>query len=270
MQIKYLFADIDGTLLNEHHEVTPRTRAAVEGLKNKGVEVVLCSARPPAAMVDIVREAGASPVMICCAGAVVCNGEDILESVHLPTTVLKRVRKALRDSEVSLNLYLDFDWYVEEPDEWSLQEAAIVGFLPERANLDELQEEWTQQGVCANKLLLISTAENIQAILPAVEKAVDGEAQVTLSKDNYLEILPNGVDKGSAARDFRILRGIRREETAAAGDQDVDVSLLQGAGIAIAMENGSEKAKAAAHHIAPPNTEDGLAQMLEKLFLTKT
>ena len=122
--------------------------------------------------------------------------------------------------------------------------------------------------MCANKLLLISSDEEIQAVLPAVEKAVDGQAQVTLSKANYLEILPNDVDKGSAARDFCILRGIRREETAAAGDQDVDVSLLKGAGISIAMENGSELAKAAAQHIAPPNNQDGLAQVLEELFLS--
>ncbi len=267
MQIKYLFADIDGTLLNEKHEVSPRTRAALEGLKARGVEVVLCSARPPAAMVDIVREAGASPVMICCAGAVLCKGEDILESVHLPLQVVKKVYKALHGKSISLNLYHDFNWYVEEPDEWTLHEAAIVGFLPERANMEELLQEWEVQGVCANKLLLISTAENIQDILPAINKAVDSQAQVTLSKDNYLEILPSGVDKGRAARDFRTLHGILKEETAAAGDQDVDVSLLQGAGIAIAMENGSDAAKAVAHHIAPPNDEDGLAQALEELFL---
>lgn len=268
MVIKYLFTDMDGTLLDERHQVSDRTRRVIARLKEKGVEVVLCSARPPAAMVDIARDAGASSRMICCAGAVICDGEDILESVHVPIQVARRVREAVRDTAVSLNLYLDFHWYVQEPDEWSLSEAAIVGFLPERANLEELLDEWEQQGVCANKLLLISSDEEIQAIFPAVEKAVDGQAQVTLSKANYLEILPNDVDKGSAARDFCILRGIRREETAAAGDQDVDVSLLKGAGISIAMENGSELAKAAAQHIAPPNDQDGLAQVLEELFLS--
>lgn len=129
MAIKYLFTDMDGTLLDERHQVSDRTRRVIARLKEKGVEVVLCSARPPAAMVDIARDAGASSRMICCAGAVICDGEDILESVHVPIRVARRVREAVRDTAVSLNLYLDFHWYVQEPDEWSLSEAAIVGFL---------------------------------------------------------------------------------------------------------------------------------------------
>ena len=55
----------------------------------------------------------------------------------------------------------------------------------------------------------------------------------------------------------------------AAGDQDNDISMLQTAGIGIAMCNGSDGAKKAAAKVTVcDNNHDGLVPFLEEFFLT--
>lgn len=43
---KIIAIDIDGTLLNDAHEITPAVREAIKAAKQKGVKVVLCTGRP--------------------------------------------------------------------------------------------------------------------------------------------------------------------------------------------------------------------------------
>ena len=42
-----VFLDIDGTLLDSHHQVMPQTRLLLNRLERRGVPIVLCSARSP-------------------------------------------------------------------------------------------------------------------------------------------------------------------------------------------------------------------------------
>ena len=53
------------------------------------------------------------------------------------------------------------------------------------------------------------------------------------------------------------------------GDGENDLSMMEKAGIGIAMENGEESLKAKADYIAPSNDDAGVGQMLEKLVLSK-
>ena len=46
MKYKLLVLDVDGTLLNDKKEITPRTHAALLKAQQMGVHVVLASGRP--------------------------------------------------------------------------------------------------------------------------------------------------------------------------------------------------------------------------------
>lgn len=46
MTIKMVAIDIDGTLINDQREITPRTVAVIKKASAKGVKIVLCTGRP--------------------------------------------------------------------------------------------------------------------------------------------------------------------------------------------------------------------------------
>jgi hypothetical protein len=84
---------------------------------------------------------------------------------------------------------------------------------------------------------------------------------------SILDLLPLGVSKGWALQDLAGRLGIGRSETMAIGDNWNDVDMLEWAGQAVMMGNAARElrtmAKTRGWKQAPPNDEDGVAQVLE-------
>jgi hydroxymethylpyrimidine pyrophosphatase-like HAD family hydrolase len=76
-----------------------------------------------------------------------------------------------------------------------------------------------------------------------------------------------GVTKASTLALLTAELGVERDDVVAFGDMPNDVAMLEWAGTAYAMENAHPLVKAAADRVAPRNDEDGVAQVLESLFL---
>ena len=93
------------------------------------------------------------------------------------------------------------------------------------------------------------------------------EMGVTSAYTYNLEVNVPEAAKGTGLLKLAELLGLKREQVIAFGDGENDIDMIQCAGIGYAMANAPENVKAAADRIAPPNTEDGVAQVLEELFL---
>ena len=78
-----------------------------------------------------------------------------------------------------------------------------------------------------------------------------------------LEIAPEGVDKGQSLRFLAEHLGLTPDEVMAFGDGQNDVPMLEYAGAGYAMANACPQALACTPRVAPPNTEDGVAQVIE-------
>ena len=91
------------------------------------------------------------------------------------------------------------------------------------------------------------------------------QEQITMvfSNNNYLEIFPSASGKGAAVRKLCELLNISPLLSIAAGDAENDISMIEAAGIGIAMYNASDDVKAAATMVtALDNNHDGLAREL--------
>ena len=82
-----------------------------------------------------------------------------------------------------------------------------------------------------------------------------------------VEMSGPGVTKASTLELLCAERGIAPEDVVAFGDMPNDVAMLEWAGTSYAMGNAHPLARAAADHVAPRNDEDGVAAVLERLFL---
>jgi len=79
--------------------------------------------------------------------------------------------------------------------------------------------------------------------------------------------MPYQTNKGTGLTQLIKLLNISKEEVIAFGDGGNDYQLLESAGWPVAMENAHEDLKSYAKIITKSNVEDGVADLLEKIFL---
>ena len=84
----------------------------------------------------------------------------------------------------------------------------------------------------------------------------------------YFEIVPKGLNKGNAVRNMCRMLGIDLADTIAAGDEENDLTMIEAAGVGVAMANGIPAAKALADYVTTrDNNHDGIAEVVEKFML---
>ena len=94
-----------------------------------------------------------------------------------------------------------------------------------------------------------------------------GEVDCFFSCDQYLEVVPKGMSKGEAVKMLCQQLEIPIEDAVAAGDAANDLSMIEMAGIGVAMANGTDEVKAVANYITEnDNNHDGIAEVVEKFF----
>ena len=92
------------------------------------------------------------------------------------------------------------------------------------------------------------------------------QLEVSSSGPVYIEVNVKGVDKGKALIRFCRMQGIPAEESIAFGDAENDLTMLDAAGLAVVMENGTDEAKRHADMVCPSNDDDGVCIALQKLI----
>jgi hydroxymethylpyrimidine pyrophosphatase-like HAD family hydrolase len=97
------------------------------------------------------------------------------------------------------------------------------------------------------------------------ERVRFGESFSSLGK-RMLTITAAGVDKGAALAVACADMGMATEEVVAFGDAEIDLEMFRVAGHSVAMGQASDHVKAAAGWVTAPNTEDGVAQAVERLL----
>ena len=90
---------------------------------------------------------------------------------------------------------------------------------------------------------------------------------VSSSWHNNLEIMNEGVSKGSSLEYLGSKLNIDKSQIVAIGDNENDISMLKIAGLAVAMKNGEDSIKEYSHIITDTNDEDGVAKAIEKYIL---
>lgn len=259
-----VFSDIDGTLLNDFHEVTDGTRNKVMELQEAEIPFILVSARMPKGMIAIRDEVGYPNPMICYSGALIVDeaGRYIYD-----TALEKETAKNLcnyveeKEPEIAVNIYSEDNWKVKQKgNPWVIQEMQITGVMPEE--VDFLREETFEK---VHKILCIGEAQAISRLEGQLKERFLG-IRIYKSKDTYLEIMSEKASKSGAMKILEKKFGISREETIAFGDAYNDIDMIQYAGIGVAMGNAKEEIKSAADMITASNNEEGVLKVLQLIL----
>ncbi len=264
MRYRLLAVDIDGTLVNARREITPPVRAAVAAAQERGVRVCLATGRIWPSARRFVEGLGADPPVILYNGGLVYDHlrDEVWFRAPLPMDHALAVLRILRrHPSVQPHLYADERVFVPRMTEATVAyqqkdglEAEAVGDLA----------DWLR----AEPMKILNIGE--RADLLAVGREIDAlpfSVNYVYSETNYLEILPPGVNKGSALREVAARLGLERESIIAVGDNLNDLEMIEYAGMGVAMANGPEELRARADFVAPSNNDHGLQEVIDRFVL---
>lgn len=269
---KILFTDLDGTLLNHDKLVSPGNRAAIERLLQAGHYLVIATGRPTKSAFKVVKKLGLimpGCYMIAYNGGVIfdCSKEEIWMEKKLPMEHVCYLFEEAKKYGLYIQTYGEGDKILASSDGPELQfyTGGNRGALDYEVSEDicqVLDEE-------PNKVLLIDLDE--KGILKFWEEHKaweEGRCDSTFSCPEYLEYLPKGVSKGNGVRTLCEMLNIDIKNAYAAGDERNDISMIEAAGVGIAMINAASEAKAVANYITEnDNDHDGIAEVIDKLIL---
>ena len=282
MSIQLIAIDIDGTLMpSTGPRISPRNCAALRAAEAAGIEIVIATGRRQAYAMPLIAQVGLSEdsVMISSNGAVV-RGFDggLLDRRFLPVETARRLSVALRGYGT---LVFTFD-----------REGAGALVIESLKQLHARIDRW----VDANRPYLIEVdpierafdagEEPIQGMIcGTVEEMVTAERELLLSdvagqiamhRTEYparnlsiLDLLPPGCSKGAALHSLASIRGLRRNQIMAIGDNLNDLEMLEYAGRSVVMANASQEVRELAQRrgweITVSNDDDGVAVAVEEV-----
>ncbi|MCD4738752.1 MAG: Cof-type HAD-IIB family hydrolase [Anaerolineae bacterium] len=265
--IRLVALDLDGTLIGEDRQISPRVRRAIAAVQKRGVIVTLATGRMFAATLPFARELEiTAPLLSYQGGWIQYPADDHpLYRVPLHAEIARTALEMARREHWHAVLYADGQIFLQEFARAPEFYTALLGTGYQLvASWEEVLA--TQQ---PDKVLLVAAPAAIPVIEEQLRAQLAGEALVFRSHAQFVEVVPRGVDKGSGLAWLTQYLQISPQAVMAVGDQGNDTPMLKWARIGVAMGNAIPEVKAAADWIAPPLEEDGAAAALEHFILSR-
>jgi Cof subfamily protein (haloacid dehalogenase superfamily) len=271
--IKALALDLDGSVLAPGPVLTERTAAALRACREKGLHIIFATGRAIAAAEKFREPLGAEGPMVYFNGAVVADmpGAKILSITPMQNEVVEFCVDLSRKLNVYYQIY--FSETGAEPRQVLMAEKESPHRDMYTNHTDILSEMGDLKKVIAApgfsgciKSMFLTEAETQEKIRPALAERFGNSIYVARTFPTFLEVMAS-VSKGRGLSLALEHRGLKPEEVIAFGDEENDLPMFGLAAWSVAPANAKESVKAAADSITLSNTEDGIADFLEKTFL---
>ena len=278
--IKIIALDLDGTLLDSQKRLSDGNRAALEEAAAKGVLIVPTTGRFFGMMPQSIRDLPFVRYAITINGAQVYDRETGTAIVReeIPLDMALDIMRLLDGYDVIYDCYRsNWGWMTE-----SLQnkaedyatDAHYVKMVREFRNpVPELKaylESTASEGDVQKVMLFARNTPGSEAVTKAIAEAVRErfpQIKATSSTWNNLELNIETAHKGNSLRRFAEHLGYALDNCMALGDGTNDLSMIEAAGLGVAMSNAHPLVLAAADHVTASNDEDGVARAIRDFVL---
>jgi len=294
MNIKLIVMDMDGTLLNEEGEITKATLEALWAVQEKGVMLAIASGRNPIglmAFVKLLRMDHYGGYLVGINGAMLVKVPEMktLRRHQIPPSDIRDLFEYGRQNAIETMAVHDQTIYSNVPD--SLKQAkaeyrqaknidpaigdaaGVWTFIQDhRKNYPTMHEVETYLDVYgnANKVCFAHEPDIMEAFYPQLQAAFSHRFNIMRTSPRWYELSPIGIDKGSALEEVKALMGIGSENILCFGDGENDLPMFGACAYAIAMDNAMPLVKEKAWAITGSNSEDGIAQAINRYILTSS
>ena len=261
MNIKLLFSDLDGTLVEHGSDITDSTLEGINKLREHGVDIILVTGRHADMTRSIYSKIGAKTPVIGCNGGIIkdLNTNEILYVNPIKKEIIKKSIDIARKLGIDWVVYEQNHMFFENPPPQSYKMPYDNLILPDhlKANfvhVHSLDEVFKEDYVFLKILLLFDN--NMNGMAEGIEMLKDLKDVVILRSANmYLDVMPMGSTKGTAVKRYLDLVQVSRENIASIGDAQNDLDMIEFAHLGIAMGNAVDALKEVAQHITSNQPE---------------
>jgi len=274
MEVKAVFFDIDGTLVNDRKSVLKSTKDAIRIVKDQGVLVGVATGRGPFFVKDLMEDLDLD-FAVTYNGQYIFNKDRVLFTSPLSKSHLRQLityakkegkeialgtKDAMLGSKIMSFGLGSFSQRVSRFVPSMLTRTVSHSFNRMVSKIVPQKEEdllhLMNQPIY--QVLMLMTPEES-------EKAAADFKDLKLTRSNPFaaDVINQGNSKLEGIRRVGKEYGFDLNQVMAFGDSDNDLEMLAGVGMSVAMGNGSSSVKEVAKHITTSNQQDGIHKALE-------
>jgi len=264
MQYRLIAIDLDDSLLHHDLSISDRNRRAIREAVKRGVTVTIATGRMFGAARPFIETLGLNVPVITYQGGMIINSEteEILYHCPVPLKEAREIVTLAEQKQVYAQVYLNDRYYFREESQYSELYFRLSGI---RGTAVGSLQNFLQQP--PTKVLYIDDPSRIQELSTEMKAYFSSQLEIAISKANYLEFTHPEATKGKALAYLVSHLGISQESVMAIGDSFNDISMLEYAGLGVAMGNAREEIRKKADFVTASNDEDGVALAIEKFIL---
>ncbi len=267
-KIKYplIISDFDGTLVKRDGTISEKNKAAISQYIVDGGKFAISTGRMPAGILPRVKELGLTGVVCCGQGSAIIEIETqkVLLEGNIPCEIAVRVCKKMEEMGLHIHVYTMWGYYSNMDDEHLLMYQNIVGVNAELVQDKRISEFVKDKKINPCKILAMVSREDNEKVRRILENENFIGCEITRSSIYLVEVNSANYSKGTSVEFLASTYQIPIEKTIAVGDQINDLSMIERAGLGIAVQNADEYLKSRAVTIPKTNEEDALAYIIEK------
>lgn len=267
MTYEVLVLDVDGTLMRTDKTISQKTIDEIVRIQEAGIKVAIASGRCTAGIMPTARKIRLDEFggyIVSYNGGCISNAKtgEIIYNVNLPEGIVPEIYEFSKKEKTGIMTYHNNDIIAENDADKYIQIDA------KGCDIDiHVVEDFGKEVIYpVNKCLLTGDPDFMATVEPKAAKAFEGRLSVYRSEDFYVEMMPLGIDKAYGLAKLLQCLGYHRNQMICCGDGFNDISMIQYAGLGVAMANASEEVRNSADYIAPHCDEDGLVDVIKRFI----
>jgi Cof subfamily protein (haloacid dehalogenase superfamily) len=255
--IKFIAADMDGTLLNEQGELDPEFFEIYQRIIEQNIIFAAASGRQYYSLIETFSAIKEEMIFIAENGTLVMHQGKELYSCTIDKTAIDEIIVEARGiNGAHIVLCGKKSAYIETVSEQAIKE--IKKYYHHCESVDDLlkaEDEFIKVAICH-----FSGSES--EVYPVINSKFGDSHKVVVSAKIWLDIMNLKASKGAAIEYLQSKMGFSFEETMSFGDYFNDIEMLQASYYSYAMENAHEGVKRYARYQAPSNHNSGVLQVI--------
>ncbi len=261
--IKLIMSDMDGTLLDENGRLPEEFPAIAGELKRRGVIFAPASGRQYFSLRETFRDFVDDFIFFAENGTIVMRQDKEISSTTMPKSVALQILATAAQND---NIFRVFcgkkDAYVQN----SQNRPEFVDELGRYYTHNSFVDDFADVDDECIKVSLYDASAHADTVIYPLVKKYDGQQQVVLSSDYWVDVMAFGINKGVAIQKIQRQLKIAPDECAAFGDYLNDTEMLSSVYYSFAMANAHPKIKDIARYTTASNADHGVIKGIRRLI----
>lgn len=265
---KVLVLDLDGTLTNSKKELSETNKKALIAAQEKGIKIILASGRPTYGIVPLAEELNIAKYggyILSFNGGTIINWEtkEVIHEAKITGDIIPHLYKDAVQNNVTIISYINEHIITENKDD---KYVAIEAHL-NKMKIKQVESFTDTISHDTPKCLIVGDEDKLVVLEKEMQGKYGHSMSIYRSEPFFLELMPQNIDKAQSLKKLLAHINIEKEHMIACGDGFNDLSMIEYAGLGVAMQNAQQKVKDASQYITLSNDEDGVAHVVNKFIL---